>query len=159
MVTGHRPERLGDKATSVAVWLDSQLRELKPTIAISGMAAGTDQIFAELALKQHISLAAALPWKKDWDKYHPVVQKMLEQADEVVYAYDHYDKRGYVARDRIMVDAADIVLAVWDGNEWGGTWDTIAYARKKGKTIYYFPWISSQPAALNCQIEEDSVGK
>ena len=110
MVTGHRPERLGNKATSAAVWLDSQLRELKPDIAITGMAAGADQIFAELALKQRISLAAALPWKKDWDKYHPVVQRMLEQADEVVYAYDHYDKRGYVARDKIMVDAADIFL-------------------------------------------------
>ena len=59
MVTGHRPARLGDKATSAAVWLDEQLRELKPNIAISGMAAGADQIFAELALKQHISLVAA----------------------------------------------------------------------------------------------------
>ena len=107
---GHRAQTraAGDKATSAAVWLDEQLRELKPNITISGMAAGADQIFAELALKQHISLAAA-----------------------------------------------DIVLAVWDGNEWGGTWDTIAYARKKGKEIRYFSWTSSQPVASNCQIEEE----
>ena len=41
-----------------------------------------------------------------------------------------------------MVDAADIVLAVWDGKEWGGTWNTIKYAKDKGKEIRYFPWDS-----------------
>ena len=41
-----------------------------------------------------------------------------------------------------MVDAADIVLAVWDGKECGGTWNTIKYARDKRKEIRYFPWDS-----------------
>ena len=59
MVTGHRPERLNGCELEVTEWLDSQIRELQPTIAISGMAAGADQIYAELALKQHIPLAAA----------------------------------------------------------------------------------------------------
>ena len=40
MVTGHRPERLGNKAIPAAMWLDEQLRELKPDIAISGLAEG-----------------------------------------------------------------------------------------------------------------------
>ena len=93
MVTGHRPERLNGRELEVTEWLNSQIRELQPTIAISGMAAGADQIYAELALKQRIPLAAA-----------------------------------------------DIVLAVWDGKEWGGTWNTIKYARDKGREIRYFPW-------------------
>ena len=59
MVTGHRPERLNGRELEVIEWLDSQIRELQPTIAISRMAAGADQIYAELALKQHIPLAAA----------------------------------------------------------------------------------------------------
>ena len=140
MVTGHRPERLNGHELEVTEWLDSQIRELQPTIAISGMAAGADQIYAELALKQRIPLAAALPYKKRWDSYHPVVQDMLMKAKEVVYACEKYDKHGYFIRDCLMVDAADIVLAVWDGNEWGGTWNTIKYARDKGKEIRYFPW-------------------
>ena len=86
MVTGHRPERLNGRELEVTGWLDSQIRELQPTIAISGMAAGADQIYAELALKQRIPLAAALPYKKTWDSYHPVVQDMLIKAKEVVYA-------------------------------------------------------------------------
>ena len=36
-----------------------------------------------------------------------------------------------------MVDKSDLVLAVWNGEERGGTWDTISYARKKGKPIRY----------------------
>ena len=59
MVTGHRPERLNDRELEVTEWLNSQIRELQPIIAISGMAAGADQIYAELALKQRIPLVAA----------------------------------------------------------------------------------------------------
>ena len=140
MVTGHRPERLNGRELEVTEWLDSQIRELHPTIAISGMAAGADQIYAELALKQRIPLAAALPYKKDWDSYHPVVQNMLIKAKEVVYAKKEYSRHAYYERDCMMVDAADIVLAVWDGKEIGGTWLTIDYARKQGKEIRYFPW-------------------
>jgi hypothetical protein len=29
------------------------------------------------------------------------------------------------------------VIAVWDGIEQGGTWNTIDYARKRGKEIKY----------------------
>ena len=67
MVTGHRPERLNGRELEVTEWLDSQIRELQPTIAISGMAAGADQIYAELALKQRIPLAAAIKKGRLWD--------------------------------------------------------------------------------------------
>ena len=67
MVTGHRPERLNGRELEIAEWLDSQICELQSTIAISGMAAGADQIYAELALKQHIPLAAAIKKGRLWD--------------------------------------------------------------------------------------------
>ena len=137
MVTGHRLERLANREKEVEEWLAAKLDELQPSIAISGMAAGVDQIYAELALKRNIS---ALPYKKDWDSYHPVVQDMLMKAKEVIYAKKEYSKYAYYERDCMMVDAADIVLAVWDGKEIGGTWLTIDYARKQGKEIIYFPW-------------------
>lgn len=137
MVTGHRPERINGKEKEIEEWLDSQLLKYQPTIAISGMASGVDQIFANLALKRNINLAAVLPYRRAWDSYHPVVQDMLVRAKEVVYACDKYNKQGYFIRDCIMVDAADVVLAIWDGKEWGGTWNTIKYAREQGKDIEY----------------------
>lgn len=48
---------------------------------------------------------------------------------------DHYVKvqGNFLARDRVMVDAADRVLAVWNG-ESRGTKYTYDYAVKRGKT-------------------------
>lgn len=34
-----------------------------------------------------------------------------------------------------MVDKSDIVIAVFNGTEKGGTWDTISYAQKQNKPI------------------------
>ena len=34
-----------------------------------------------------------------------------------------------------MVDKADKVIAFWNGEEHGGTWNTIQYAKKRGKEI------------------------
>ena len=75
-------------------------------------------------------MAAALSRKKSWNEYHPVVQKILGQVSEVVYTHDCY---------KTMVDAADIVLAVWDGKKWGGTWKTIEYALDQNKEVRLFP--------------------
>ncbi len=32
-----------------------------------------------------------------------------------------------------MVDKSDLVFAVWNGEEKGGTWNTIRYAERKGR--------------------------
>ena len=40
-------------------------------------------------------------------------------------------------RNQYMVDNSDLVLAIWNGKESGGTWNTIKYARKQGKKIQY----------------------
>ena len=37
-----------------------------------------------------------------------------------------------------MVDNCDLLLAVFDGVEKGGTWLTVDYANKIGKPIEYF---------------------
>ena len=47
---------------------------------------------------------------------------------------------GLVAvRDRYMVNNCDVLIAVWDGIEKGGVWETVEYARAIGKPIIYFP--------------------
>lgn len=40
-----------------------------------------------------------------------------------------------LVRNRYMVDHSDTVLAIWNGEESGGTWQTIKYARSKNKKI------------------------
>lgn len=35
-----------------------------------------------------------------------------------------------------MIDAAQLLLAVWDGSKAGGTYGTVAYAEKHGVQIF-----------------------
>ena len=48
--------------------------------------------------------------------------------------YEKYGRAAPIRRNEEMVDAADRVLAIWDG-ESRGTKYTLNYARKKGKEI------------------------
>ena len=81
------------------------------------MALGVDMDFAELVLllkdKYNLTLECAIPCPnqtKMWTK---------EQID----------------RYNNIIDCADTVLAVWNGEEKGGTWQTINYANRKKKKI------------------------
>ena len=40
-------------------------------------------------------------------------------------------------RNEFMVDKADMVLAIWNGNQKGGTWNTIKYATKTKTPLKY----------------------
>lgn len=40
-------------------------------------------------------------------------------------------------RNEYMVDKSDLVFAIWNRERLGGTWNTIKYAVKKGKSIRY----------------------
>lgn len=60
---------------------------------------------------------------------------MTSLAARVVYVHDGpYDATCMHRRDEAMVDAADVVLAFWDGSV-GGTAHTVGYARNKGTPV------------------------
>ena len=73
----------------------------------------------------------------------------LKVADKVTYVdkLDKYKIKGYVEdkyypakmqkRNEYMVDSCDILIAVWNGNKKGGTYNCIKYAEKIGKRIIY----------------------
>ena len=48
--------------------------------------------------------------------------------------YDKYGNAAPIKRNEAMVDIADVVLLIWDGNS-RGTMHTLEYAQKKGKTM------------------------
>ena len=65
---------------------------------------------------------------------------MYEYAKENNYKTvisERYFKGCMQKRNRYMVDKSDLVLAIWNGSETGGTWNTIKYARSKNKEILY----------------------
>ena len=136
-LTGHRPTRLKGEENSIENWVSEMLMEYKCTEAISGMAQGADQIFAQAAINLNIPLVCCYPYKRK--SYHPKELYIMDKAKDVRYISDEYIGNSvYFKRDKYMVDNCDILLAVWDGEKQGGTWITIDYANKIGKPIIYY---------------------
>lgn len=149
--TGHRPaklfarhpysqanhKRLVSYLTEDMIALDAA----HPPIIISGMALGFDQAFAQAALDLGWTLHAYIPFigqEKRWPSssqqyYH----RLLEQADRIVEC----SSPGYAAwkmqhRNQMMVDAADMLMALWNGSP-GGTANAVKYAESIGRRIHY----------------------
>ena len=87
------------------------LDQHKPTKIISGGAKGADYLAAAYALSKDIQLHV---FKPDWKKY---------------------GRGAGIIRNRLIVDAADYVIAFWDG-ESRGTKAAIDYARTQNKPVH-----------------------
>lgn len=152
-ITGHRPAKLPWGYKTNGIKYIRYRRELKKYIKhyikagylnfISGMALGVDMDFAELVLllkdKYNLTLECVIPcpnqtkmWTKEQiDRYNNIIKR----ADKTTLVSDHYFHSCMIVRNKYMVDCADTVLAVWNGEEKGGTWQTINYAKRKKKKI------------------------
>lgn len=113
---------------------------------ITGMAEGADLDFAQaiiLQQKKHpdIVLEAAYPYPpqpaKEWTKYQERREWVNEHIKLNYVVSDHYYRGCMQKRNRYMVDKADVVLAIWNGKQSGGTWNTIKYAQSKNKPIKF----------------------
>lgn len=147
-VTGHRPGKLWGydynhpKYKELGNVLGSHLLELECDYAISGMALGVDTIFALVVLQLDIKLECAIPcfdhekrWYNESIKlYHHILNK-AHIITQVTKSY--FTPRCMQARNEYMVDECDVLIAVWDGVEQGGTWNCVRYAKTKGKRIIF----------------------
>ncbi len=152
--TGHRPQNLpfgfneGDSRCialkkRLKEEIEKQITENGVTHFISGMALGVDTYVAEIVLDlkrtyQGITLEVAIPcedqpnkWKeRDRDRYYSLV----EQCDKETMVSKRYTSDCMHKRNHYMVDASDIIIAVWDGSS-SGTGKTVEYAKSSGKTV------------------------
>lgn len=152
--TGHRPKgfpfKYGTDLKKHTAYLKALEQKIKLAITdcgitnfISGMALGVDLDFAEIVLKLRdkypITLECAIPdvnqalkWSgKDKLRY----TSLLERADEKHYISGRNAADAMLTRNRYMVDTSEIVIAIFNGIEKGGTWYTINYAKKQNKRI------------------------
>ena len=142
--TGHRPDKLGgygqDAFNNLVALAEDWLEENKPTRVISGMALGWDQALARAALKQGIPFIAACPFFGQESKWPQESQKvfneLLKKAEDVLYICD----KGYAPwkmqiRNEYMVDHSDVVLALYNGDQSGGTYNCVTYANKHNKPV------------------------
>lgn len=152
--TGHRPKKLPwryDETDSRCVALKEKLTEQIARLAeagvtdfFSGMAEGTDVYWAQIVLdlrkkKPALNLHCVLPCEGQADSWSDSAQEryhtIVGQADFVDYVSRKYYDGCMLARNRRLVDQAGILLAVYNGEQRGGTAATVRYARKAGREI------------------------
>lgn len=140
--TGHRPNKLGgygkpafERLVSLSGdWLDSN----RPDVVISGVALGWDQALAVAAIRRKIETHAYVPceghsniWPEESRRYY---EKILRKCAVVRIAPVAYSAKAMMDRNKDMVDAADLVLAIWDGSS-GGTGNCVRYGEKQHKEL------------------------
>jgi uncharacterized phage-like protein YoqJ len=115
------------------------------------MALGWDQALAKACIKLGVPFDAYVPFEsqpKAWpagsqrDYY-----KILKSASQVrIISPGKFTAEAMFVRNGAMVDAADSMLAMWDGSKHGGTWKCLLDARDKGVRIHYLwqEWSSWQ---------------
>lgn len=142
--TGHRIERLGEATERTKSAIEEFLRDARPDRVISGMATGVDQYAAQIAHSLDIPWIAAVPflgqalrWTREQARAY---LDIIRTANQIEVISESYHPGVYHKRDRWMVDRCDVLAAVWDGKENGGTYETIRYAQRIGKEIRYLEW-------------------
>ena len=141
-ITGHRPGRIAGQEQNIKKWIEDYLAGVDCTEAYSGMAMGTDQIFARVVEEMGIPLICCYPYRRD--NFHPAEQRINARAKDVRFISEEYSKKSYWIRDKYMVDNCDVLLAVFDGKKEGGTWITVDYAQRIGKPIVFYEFKENQ---------------
>lgn len=143
-VTGHRAI-----PSSVLPFVRTALRlQLSRTgvalEALSCLAAGADQLFADLALAHGVPVTAVIPGM-DYEahlgddaaqaSYRRILRSCAHRVDLPVQPTH---EEAYFAAGRWIVEHSDELLAVWDGRPargLGGTGDVVAHARRLGVPV------------------------
>jgi len=155
--TGHRPDKLGFGKQGYQLWVLDRLLALATDVltsrapiemVISGMALGWDQALAKAAINLGIPLMAAIPFagqERRWpetskDTYH----KLLEQATQLVVVSENVNVSNIFRvatamqrRNEWMVDHCHLLVTLWDGEESGGTWNCVRYAKKQQRAMLH----------------------
>ncbi|MGW3624973.1 hypothetical protein [Streptomyces sp. NPDC000880] len=112
--------------------------------ALSSLAAGADQLFADIALACGAELTVVIPSGDYEDGFTAPdelarYQRLRGRATrEIQLAFPHSTDEAYYAAGAYIADHCDRLLAVWDGRPargHGGTGDIVRYARDRGKPV------------------------
>lgn len=151
--TGHRPDKLPWGTDESAPECQTAKEQIAQALEraygagfrhfISGMARGGDLYFAEavLALRERhpdVTLEGARPCPTQADRWPAGERRrywaILDRCDYETLVQQHYDRNCMMRRNRYMVDRSARIIALYDGNPQGGTFQTLAYAMKQGLT-------------------------
>lgn len=152
-VTGHRLNKLPEGGrpavlAEIGRLLDLMLTRGLPLALVSGLAEGADRMAAEAALARGIALRAILPfapaeYERDFEEPGSKARfrALLAKATVTALPGDRADaEAAYEAAGIAMLEASDILIAVWDGGPSagrGGTTEMVAAAVARGLPVLW----------------------
>jgi hypothetical protein len=113
-------------------------------IGVSSLAVGADQLFASLILKYGGQLEVILPSRHyehtfsqgaDLKRFRWLLKKA---ASVKTLDFPEPYEEAFLMAGRRVVETAELLLAIWDGEPArgkGGTADTVSYAHKRGTNV------------------------
>lgn len=141
-ITGHR-ELPADTVRLVDAALRSELQQYDEPVGISALADGADSLFAEAVLDVGGSLVAIVPatkYREGFPAEHwPTYDSLLARSDRVIHLdYVESTSEAHMAASLTMLDEAEHLIAVWDGEPargYGGTADVVTVAQERGVSV------------------------
>lgn len=156
-ITGH--QNLGNPKT--AAWVAEQLKHALAKYQIqygfTSLAIGADQLFAETLREQNLPYTAIIPcheYEKTFQtNTHLENYRVLrQQATEVVTLdFGPPSETAFMAAGQRVIDLADILIAVWNGQPakgLGGTADAVKYALDRQKPVVHINSTTQQVVKL-----------
>jgi uncharacterized phage-like protein YoqJ len=145
IVTGiaHPPARLHERSeipSSELVFLAKMgLNTYRATHLITGLAQGWEQALAKAAIELEIPYSVAIPFPgrdADWKREARLLYlDLLARASDVYRVCDEWFEEAVMEGHFWRVDRSEIVLALWDFEFQGDTFQTMSYGLKTGRTV------------------------
>jgi hypothetical protein len=150
-VTGH--QELGPEAA--VEWLrravSDAVKQYDVTEGYTCLAAGADQLYAEILKRENIPFVAVIPSKK----YDDTFKRELDYENYLMlssYArklvklkFDEPSEEAFFEAGKEVVNLSEAVFAIWDGKVargLGGTADVVQYALQMDKAVVHFNPVS-----------------
>lgn len=152
--TGHRSLESSSQgiAARIAEVLQLLLEQYpdRPTSLISSVAEGADRLLVEIALEHEIPWDCVLPCAPSCFRQDFATQSSLEQFERLLASARSVSRpdppldkeSGYLWASNAVLQAADILVTVWDGGPGhgpAGTAETVARARSMGMPVIWIP--------------------
>ena len=145
--TGHRPQKLlrywsRDKNLLLSRLTDlavAVLSHQQPDKVVCGVALGWEMALALAALKLKIDLIVALPCLDQSARWNKKQQRTYDSIlDQATIGYNPpipCSSKAMYPRNRWIVDHCSYFIILWNGESNGGTFQTLNYAKQKGKRV------------------------
>jgi hypothetical protein len=143
-ITGHRGlPRATEELVESALRAEVGRHESGALVGLSCIADGADTLFARAVLDKGGELVVVVPAEQYREglppEHHPTYDALMERAADVIrLGRRESDSAAHMEASERMIEHADALVAVWDGQPargYGGTADVVAAARERGLPV------------------------